>query len=312
MADEFAGEPGLSATIYESDFPPFKPRCDVLLNGSAYAPGNKPVTDVTVGLRVASMQKSFSVVGPRAWCKSMLSVKPSDPEPFTRQPIGYGQAYGGRDVSPKNPDKEKYFVANPVGTGYYPLTPRDELVGKPLPNSSELGTIVTTRKGKSRPMAFGAIGRNFAARHPLAGTYDQDWTDNVFPFLPADFDPLYHQSAPAEQQIDHPQGGEKVVLVNVTTKGRNVFRLPTVELPVEFTNAEFERTELNAVMDTIIFEPDLERMLVVWRTSIPLRRDIFEMKQCVVGKMSRGWYRARNLGKAYYPSLGHLVASHDD
>jgi len=50
MADEFTGEPGLSAPKYESDFAPFKPRCDVLLNGSAYAPGGQPSQTHQVGV----------------------------------------------------------------------------------------------------------------------------------------------------------------------------------------------------------------------------------------------------------------------
>ena len=40
-SDLFTGEPGFSAPLYESDYAPFKPRCDVLLNGSAYAPGGR-------------------------------------------------------------------------------------------------------------------------------------------------------------------------------------------------------------------------------------------------------------------------------
>jgi hypothetical protein len=283
FADAFTGEPGLSATLYEADFAPFKPRCDVLFNGSAYAPDEVPVAEVTVGLRVGAMQKSFSVTGPRTWQRSMLTVKPSGPKPFTRLPIGYDQAYGGRDVSAKNPDKEKFYLATPVGTGYYPLTSNGKLLGKPLPNTGGLGTDVTTRKGKSMPMAFGAIGRNFASRHPLAGTYDDDWLDNVFPFLPQDFDPLYHQSAPPEQQIDYPQGGEKVVLVNVTSQGRTVFRLPRVTIPIRFVSARDEETAVEPIIDTIIIEPDLNRLLMVWRTGLPLKRDIFELKQCVIG-----------------------------
>src|SRR5262245_40526143 len=51
MADEFTGEPGFSAPRYESDFAPFKPRCDVLLNGSAYAPVGQPAERVIVRLK---------------------------------------------------------------------------------------------------------------------------------------------------------------------------------------------------------------------------------------------------------------------
>src|SRR5438094_752971 len=62
MTDMFTGEPGFSAPLYESDFSPRKPRCDVLLNGSCYAPGGKPAIQVQVGLRVGSLTKSFNVV----------------------------------------------------------------------------------------------------------------------------------------------------------------------------------------------------------------------------------------------------------
>ena len=40
MADEFTGEPGRSAPVHEAEFAWAKPRCDILLNGLAYAPGD--------------------------------------------------------------------------------------------------------------------------------------------------------------------------------------------------------------------------------------------------------------------------------
>src|ERR1700679_737506 len=50
-SDVFTGEPGFSAPLYESDYAAVKPRCDVLLNGSAYAPGGRPAKRVTVSLQ---------------------------------------------------------------------------------------------------------------------------------------------------------------------------------------------------------------------------------------------------------------------
>ena len=38
MADEFWGEPGFSSPRYEVDFALRKPKCDVLLNATCYAP----------------------------------------------------------------------------------------------------------------------------------------------------------------------------------------------------------------------------------------------------------------------------------
>src|SRR5690242_10966283 len=45
-ADTFTGEPGFSAPVYECDYAPTKPRCDVVLLGSAYAPFGRPVERV--------------------------------------------------------------------------------------------------------------------------------------------------------------------------------------------------------------------------------------------------------------------------
>ena len=71
-ADAFSGEPGRSAPIYESDFAPFKPRCDVLLTGSAYSHDGTPIELTTVSLRIGSLYKSFDVVGNRRWRKRLL------------------------------------------------------------------------------------------------------------------------------------------------------------------------------------------------------------------------------------------------
>ena len=51
-ADEYTGEPGFSAPLYESDYAPEKPYCDVILNGSAYSPGGKPAREVGVGIKI--------------------------------------------------------------------------------------------------------------------------------------------------------------------------------------------------------------------------------------------------------------------
>lgn len=307
MADEYTGEPGLSAVRYESDFAPFKPRCDVLLNGSAYTSGGRPEEQVRVGIVVGGMQKSFDVFGPRFWARGILGVHPSKPKPSSRMPIGYDTAFGGVDTHPDDSDKIKACMDNPVGTGYFPYTPAKQLEGRLMPNTSEVGEPVKSVSGKYRPMALGVVGRNFKDRARQAGTYDQQWLDRVFPFLPPDFNPLYFQAAPSDQQIDYPRGGEQVVLVNLTPAGRTVFRLPGLKVPVEFSGVDYERRQMDALLDTILIEPDLGRLMCTWRASVPLARNIFEITQVVVGKMSKAWYRARELGKEYYPSLSEYI-----
>jgi hypothetical protein len=70
------------------------------------------------------------------------------------------------------------------------------------------------------------MGRGWPGRIEYGGTYDQAWIDDVFPFLPADFDERYFQMAPPDQQIDPPRAGTDMQLANLTPRGREQFRLP--------------------------------------------------------------------------------------
>jgi hypothetical protein len=305
-ADEFTGEPGLSAMLYETDYAHRKPKCDVLLNGSAYAPHAEPVKQVTVGISLGSITTSFNVVGNRVWDKTLLSICPTEPEPFLQMPISYDCAYGGVDVDEKDPDKCKTYVDNPVGVGYYPLTTGNGLIGKRLPNTSEIGKAVTSTNGKYKPMALGPIARNFKSRYPLAGTYDQAWLENRVPFWPDDFDYAYFQSAPVEQQIPHLVGGEQVALQNLTPQGLTRFRIPTKTMPVTFIHHQGDDKQIDGLCDTLVVEPDRSRFMLTWRVSLPLRRDLFELRQTVVGQKRRT-PKTTATGRPYYSSLDELV-----
>src|SRR6266849_4722595 len=312
MTDVFTGEPGFSAPVYENDFAPRKPRCDVLLNGSAYAPGGKPAERVPVSLRVGSWSKSFDVVGNRVWQAGALYIAVSKPEPFTVMPISYNNAWGGVDKSQEDPSKHHYYPLNHAGVGYHEYTSGKYMDGKPLPNTEERGAKITNPKGSYKPMAFGPIARAWQPRPKLAGTYDPNWLDNVFPFLPSDFKEEYYQAAPADQQIPFPHGGEEVELTNLTPQGTTKFRLPSLKIPVEFFLRNGQTSQVGATLDTIVAEPDLGRFLVCWRATLPLRKDMFEVTRIIAGKMNRGWYAALITGKRYCASLREFVNSGAD
>ncbi len=307
-ADVFTGEPGFSSPLYETDYTPVKPSCDVLLNGIAYAPGGRPASRVRVALNIGSISKSFDVVGNRVWVSSLIGAVASQPEPFTTMPISYDRAFGGVDAAHPDPAKHRFYEYNHAGVGFHDQTGREFLDGTPLPNTEEIGRVVEDPRGSYRPMAFGPIGRAWTPRVKLAGTYDQNWVDNIFPFLPPDFDDGYYQSAPDDQQMNYPHGGEEVILENLTPEGRTAFRLPSLDMPVVFYPRHGENIETSADIDTIVIEPDLHRFTITWRSHIPLRKNMFEIEQILVGEMPKGWYRARELGKTYYPSLAALVA----
>ena len=294
MADTFTGEPGFSAPMFEVDFAPRKHRCDVLLNGSAHAPGGRPAARVDVGLRVNGMSKSFAVVGDRIWQAGASGIGASTPLPFVVMPISYDRAFGGVDNKDQNPSNHAAFMPNPVGRGFHKQLRSDWVDGTPLPNTEEPGRSVSMPNDtKYRPMAFGPIGRGWDPRYKLAGTYDEKWLEEHFPFLPPDFDEGYYQAAPADQQVPHPQGGEEIVLVNLTPDGRVAFTLPTFDAPIHFFPRRGPREDGKLVLDTIVLEPDLRRFQLTWRATRPLKKNMFEVAEVLLGRKSAAWWAER-------------------
>jgi hypothetical protein len=277
--DRFTGEPARSAPLYEIDYSPFKPYADVLLNGSAYAPQGRSTARVPVELRVGSMRKAFSVVGERSWQRRWRGLSASEPVPFTRQKISYNCAFGGVEYSPDDLQSEHWYPANHAGIGAHKRCPRRALVGTSLPRTEELERPITNPYGEYNPMALGPVARAWQPRARWAGTYDQNWVDRVMPFLPADFDDRYFQAAPMDQQTDHLQGGEPVQLKNLTEEGLTRFVLPVLPLSATFVLSRSRPVDLRPVLDTLILEPDEERLMLVWRCALPLPRNVFDVEQ---------------------------------
>ena len=302
--DTFMGEPGLSAPIYENDFATHKPKCDVLVHASAYS--QEPVTERQVGFKVGNLEKVFKVIGTRHLERSISGNIPTNPEPFTKQKISYDTAYGGSDKD-KKPDKNgeetfKTFIQNPIGVGFYPNSTPDERAGKAMPQTEEIGDPIISLKSKRYiPQSFGPIARNWYPRYLLGGTYDQNWNDNIRPFLPQDFDENFYQCAPKDQQTSYLKGGEEVILVGIVPQGKLSFNLPKPSVPMQAILTNGERHNLNPVIDTLTIEPDENRFTIVWRSRIGLRKNVHEVNTLIAGKPTPAWERARMMDKLFLP-----------
>jgi len=308
MADTFTGKAGFSAPVYEVDYSPIKPMCDVILLGGAYAPTDKPVTQLQVGMKVANVAKTFIVVGNRHWETSNNNCHPSSPNTFTYLPLTYDCAFGGIDNYLSDENQHIAYMPNPVGKGYHKHLVNKLIDGSPLPNTEAINQTICHPNHHYTPMAFSPVGRNWEPRYHYGGTYDDEWLDTQSPFLPKDFDNRYFQCAPSDQQMTYPTGGEEVILINLSPDCKKVqFRLPTIAMPVVFFYKKGKKYESKAVIDTIVLEPNKRTFSITWRTSLALRKNIFEIPQILVGKMSNGWWRAHTSGKTWYPSLAHLA-----
>jgi hypothetical protein len=299
MADVPTGAPGYSATLWETDFAFRKARCDVVANGCAHAPGGRPAEMVRVGIKIGAWSKVFDVVGHREWRSLGPVVSATSPRAFLKQAITYDVAFGGADRLDPDDSRPATYPLNPVGTGWCRSKNQHRVSGLPLPRTQATDDAVRSPFGDHRPMSFGPFGRGWPGRVEYAGTYDDAWTAEVFPFLPADFDERYFQMAPADQQIDPPRGGEAVMLVNLTPSGREEFRLPRTALPITLFRGRDPAREGDTLPDTVLLDPENRRFSLVWRVSARIHRTILDFTEAWIGPPTASMLRARETGRAF-------------
>lgn len=287
LAPEYLGDPGSSSLRYEADLIDEKPGTDVVVLGSAHAPGGKPCTKMNVGLRLGSMQKSLTVFGDRVYERNIAGQPtPSAPMPFLEMPIVYERAYGGFDQADPNPQRQKMFFPNPVGTGVAAKASR--LLGQAVAN-------IEFPDGQVRNDAapgFGPLCSFWDPRRKHQGTYNGAWVEKQKPLLPLDYDPRVNMSAPVDQQIEphlRPSGVD-VMLVGFTPTGRLGFRLPDPYFGFRTHFGSYSKrppVEHRAKLHTVIIEPDHPRVSLVWHTRLSCGNAIDDIDQTTVEEKRR-------------------------
>jgi hypothetical protein len=76
--------------------PPREPGCEVIVLGMAHAPGDEPVSETIVKVRVGSTEQRLRVVGDRKWVKGAHGFQATKPAPFRSMPLVWERAFGGR------------------------------------------------------------------------------------------------------------------------------------------------------------------------------------------------------------------------
>ncbi len=258
---EYSGEDGASSLRYEADLVATKPTTDILVNGTAYAPGGRPSTEFFVSLGVGSIVKTLRVVGNRRRRRGGLGS--SAVEPVFEVPIVYERAYGGADLGEPDPARRRMDLRNPVGCGVL------QVPDEPLPNFEYPGKSVS----RAGPAGFGPLSSHWQPRIQSHGTYDAAWLDSRYPLAPADWDARSLLCAPADQRpARHLVGGEPVELLNMTRSGRLGFSLPSARFDFRTRISGRVRRHVSRLA-TVIIEPDHPRVLMVWHTSLEVRTE---------------------------------------
>jgi hypothetical protein len=274
LADEYHGEPGASSIRIPSDVSLVKPATDVLLLGHAYAPNGRPAPWADVTLAVGPVYKTVRVFGDRWW----RSGSATPPEPFEQMPLIWERAWGGLDQADGELRGEP---RNPVGAGFRAPDGDQPLDGLALPNLEDPDGLIGSWKDRPSPAAFAPIAPNWQPRVSFAGTYDEAWQKGRAPYLPADFDPRFFQLAPDGLVAPgHLEGGEPVQVSGATPEGWLGFRLPELHIEVDY-QVNGSRETRHANLDTVLIEPDLMRVVLVWRAVLACDKKLLRVREIV-------------------------------
>lgn len=242
-----------AGTVQESDFSPYKPRCDVIVNGAAHAPLGLAMEKFAVNLRVVAagktvIDKTLTMCGERVFRKKavikrlaqgcaraatlgLLRPNPwhlSTPEKFVQLPLHYAFACGGQcRLDTKDGKQHESCDTNPLGRGFarHWYLDAQQLAAVPAPRifypkqpcTAEQFWQGAAGKDLPPPAGLAPIGRGWLPRRALAGSIEEkaQWDQDEVPMLPEDFDFAYWNCAPADQQCAHLAGQEQIALTNL-------------------------------------------------------------------------------------------------
>ena len=278
-ADEYWSDPATSSLKYSSDVHLGKLSTDVVLVGQAWSPDGRPVTGLDTSVAVAERQKTIRVHGNRVFKNGLFGVSLSAPEPFVSMPLIYERAFGGIHILDAEKGKLLGEARNPVGLGFKGKKNSSEFKDKPAPNLEDPKHPFKGPTDKGEPACYGYIASSWMPRRQFAGTYDAAWQSGRAPYLPEDFNQRFLNAAHPDLTFDRfLQGGEPVRLINVSSRGPLQFQLPRCKFLIT-VQVHGHKEALPANCETILFEPDENRMSMVWRGAYPCDKKALKIEQ---------------------------------
>lgn len=287
-----------SSVRFESDFVPYKPHGDLIVN--AYAHSSVPLREWRCGVKVLRpsethtlddevlLEKWLRVHGERYIQDDVVGYSFTKPKESTKVALRYENANGG-DVRNPNFDKEHdarekeflmYSLYNPIGVG---IAHKELFVNNA---SSRAPQIESMKESIHKPnmqnpaQGFGFIVRTWHPRVKYVGMFEQAQIDKKEPCFPKNFDERYYNAAHPDLQLKgYFEPNDKIVLYNlVKDRYEQSFKLPNfyfkgnVEEPINSNT-----TLLN--IDTVIvdiLEDDMQKnaVYVNYRMRIPCSRNI--------------------------------------
>ncbi len=292
--DKHFVDPMNTTVQYEADFVPFKIATDVVLVGSAYAPGGKDVRELMAKLEIEQVNKIVRISGDRL-CNYRPGGDPifGDPRPFSTMPLRYERAYGGVDIY-SHPLCPYACPRNRLGRGFAVTNTKATIEGLELPNLEDPKDLLTPARlcvGKIEnwpkqpvPTGFGWYPRYGHPRAGWAGILPGDkpaeqmmrmayaqilpeparatYLANPLPVV--DF--RYFSGASVGLSLPDLHGDEAISLTNLTPEGSSLFLLPGDRPRISLNIGEGAKTE-RVVLQTVQLRTDDGEVDLVWRAA---------------------------------------------
>jgi uncharacterized protein YjbI with pentapeptide repeats len=237
---------------YEADFAPFKPKTDVMLVGTCHPPGGKPTSVCRISFAVGRWEKAVAVIGDRDWKRGILGSSMSEPASFRTMPIRYDRAFGG-----------PAYPRNPIGRGHLMSL---------LPNVEDPVNLISSASADVEPAGFGPIPRTWEVRNTRLGSFNGAWLKERWPWFPKNFGWSHFNAAPRDQQLEgYLRGDETLRFVNLhPVHSRYESRLPGLRPQLFVVDGDGAR-EAPLKLDTLWVDADEEKLILVWRGSLPTK-----------------------------------------
>jgi hypothetical protein len=283
-----------SSLAWPGDLVVGKPATDVIVTGTARAPGQRAARQWECTVRVLRsgrtlVESTMVATGPRAYThRALRGFRLSDPEPALEVPIRYELAYGGSYPHPKPTDDMPFLVdeANPCGRGFFDESKFDTGASYPGPQWQTRGSPPSAINTPSPLAGFGPVARMWSARTAFGGTYDAAWEarlredveNGLPPDYPADFDMRFFQCAHPSLVAPAPlRSGDIVQLLGLAEAADLSFVLPSAP-GAELLSESRELSKEPLALDLVHVDLDAEKVFLSWRISLPETRAIAALR----------------------------------
>ncbi len=281
------------------DLPRTDEAFEVILLGAAHAPQNE-VREMIVSLQVGEIRRELLVFGDREWVDTGGEKNISEPVPFTRMPLTYGNAFGG--TSEIWIDRESSIdISEPLnraGKGMDPsqfLEQIKEMLTTPegypwysgkreLPNIEDPQNRITKWDDRPLPKCWATVPFDSALHAQRGIDFPED--TELLDFSVQVKEGIFHRAHP-DWVIDIPPAGVEIMMEGLTPSGNVGFNLPLLRVMFDYIVGERTGTrELRPQM--LVLLPEKMRFYLVYKYVFPFEPE-YEEERSLRLRIEEGW-----------------------